>query len=256
MIHLSIHMAGFYNYFKQKPYDPKSKEPFKISRSKIDLFKDCPRCFYLDKKHGIARPGLPGFSLNNAVDELLKKEFDLLRNNKETHALMKKFNIDAIPFTHPDLDTWRQNFKGAAVLHEKTNFIITGAIDDIWIDKNKNLLIVDYKATSTSKIISLEDKWKQSYKRQMEIYQWIFRKKGFQVSNTGYFVFANATKSRPKFDAKLEFELSIIPYKGDDYWIEPILLGIKKCLDSSNVPTKGAECEHCAFREKANEVIK
>ena len=256
MLNLSIQMSGYYSYYKPKLYDPKSTESFKISRSKIDLFKECPRCFYLDKKYGISRPGLPGFSLNNAVDELLKKEFDLLRKNGESHELMKKFKVDAIPFKHPELDIWRQNFKGATTLHEKTNFIITGAIDDIWIDKNDNLIIVDYKATSTSKEISLEDKWKQSYKRQMEVYQWIFRKKGFKVSDMGYFVFANATKNREKFDAKLEFILSIIPYKGNGFWIEPILLGMKKCLDSPTVPNKGSDCEHCNFREKSNAIIK
>jgi len=259
MIHLSIHMAGFTNYRRRKLYDSKSTEPFTISRSKIDLFIECPRCFYLDRKLGISRPGIPSFTLNSAVDSLLKKEFDLLRNSKESHELMKKYKIDAIPFSHPDLSTWRDDhyrYIGASVLHDKTNFLITGIIDDIWKDTKDNLLIVDYKATSTSKEISLEDKWKQGYKRQMEIYQWIFRKKGFQVSDTGYFVFANASRTRSKFDGKLEFDLSIIPYKGDGFWIEPRLLGMKKCLDSSTIPTKGAECLHCAFREKANEVIK
>ena len=48
----------------------------KISRSKIDLFLECPRCFYLDVVKKIKRPpGFP-FNLNNAVDMLLKKEFD------------------------------------------------------------------------------------------------------------------------------------------------------------------------------------
>jgi len=39
-------------------YDPKSKEPFVISRSKIDLFLECPRCFYLDRKLGLGRPSI------------------------------------------------------------------------------------------------------------------------------------------------------------------------------------------------------
>ncbi|OGK31582.1 hypothetical protein A3F29_01355 [Candidatus Roizmanbacteria bacterium RIFCSPHIGHO2_12_FULL_33_9] len=253
-------MAAYYNnYRRRRLYDPQSKEPFTVSRSKIDLFIECPRCFYLDRKHGVSRPGIPSFTLNSAVDTLLKKEFDLLRKNRESHELMKKYKIDAIPLSHPELSTWRDDhyrYIGASVLHDKTNFLVTGIIDDVWKDKKDNLIIVDYKATSTTREISLEDKWKQGYKRQMEIYQWIFRKMGFKVSDTGYFVFANAGKNRDKFDGKLEFELSILPYKGNDFWVEPRLLAMKKCLDSATVPTKGAECEHCAFREKANEVIK
>ena len=38
-------------------FDPDSTEPFKLSRSGLELFHDCPRCFYLDKRLGIGRPG-------------------------------------------------------------------------------------------------------------------------------------------------------------------------------------------------------
>jgi hypothetical protein len=55
---------------------------YKISRSKIELFTECPRCFYLEVVKGVKRPSMPGFSLNSAVDELLKKEFDILREQK------------------------------------------------------------------------------------------------------------------------------------------------------------------------------
>ena len=60
-------------------YDPKSKMPFKISRSKIDRFVECPRCFYIDRRLGTDRPpGFP-FNINSAVDTLLKTEFDTHR---------------------------------------------------------------------------------------------------------------------------------------------------------------------------------
>ena len=57
-------------------YDPKDTKPFRLSRSRLDVFLNCPRCFYLDRRLGIDRlPGFP-FALNNAVDKLLKLEFD------------------------------------------------------------------------------------------------------------------------------------------------------------------------------------
>ena len=199
------------------------------------------------------RPGMPGWPLNIAVDKLLKNEFDLLRKKEESHKLMDKYKINAVPFDHPDLPIWRDDYHqytGACVLHKKTNLNICGIIDDIWIDKkNKELYIVDYKATSTSKEISLEDEYKQGYKKQMEIYQWLFRQMGFKVSKTGYFLFANAGKNRPEFDGKLEFETSIIPYEADDSWVESTILDIKKCLDSNEIPASGEECEYCAYRK-------
>ncbi|MBI2051808.1 PD-(D/E)XK nuclease family protein [Candidatus Roizmanbacteria bacterium] len=222
----------------------------KISRTKVGLFLECPRCFYLDKKLGIARPGIPSFTLNNAVDTLLKKEFDLLRKNGEAHALMKKYKINAVPFKHPKLPAWRgdiNRFEGAQALHRPTDILLGGIIDDIWQDTKGKLIIVDYKATSTTREISLEDKYKKGYKKQMEVYQWIFRKMGFEVSDMGYFVFANAGKNRPSFDGRLEFELSIIPHRGDSSWIEPTLYKIKECLSKETIPPYSEECEHCRF---------
>ena len=226
-------------------YDPQSKEPFKISRSKIDLFMECPRCFYLDRRLGLPRPSMPGWSLNSAVDHLLKKEFDLLRKKGEAHQLMKQYKIDAIPFDHPDIDKWRNNFTGQQYLDPATNFLVFGAVDDVWINAKKELIIVDYKATSTQKEISLDDEYKQGYKRQIEIYQWLFRHNGFPVSKTAYFVFANASKNEPQFDGVLQFEVTLVPHQGDDSWIEPTLLKMKKCLDADEIPEPGENCEYC-----------
>ncbi len=245
--------------WKRNIFDPKDSEPFKISRSKIDLFLDCPRCFYLDTRLGVKRPSMPAFTLNSAVDFLLKNEFDILRKKGESHALMKKYNIDAVPFEHPDLPLWRgevNRFSGAKVLDESTNLLIDGLVDDIWVNKSDELIIVDYKSTSTEKEISLEDEYKQGYKIQMEIYQWIFRKLGFKVSDQGYFVFANATKNRNEFDGRLEFDMSIVGHKGDASWIDKALKNIKKCLLEDKIPEIGDGCEHCMYREKAGLAFK
>lgn len=234
-------------------YNPKSIKPFAVSRSKIDLFLDCPKCFYLDCRLGLKRTSMPAFSLNSAVDALLKNEFDILRKQKKPHELMTFYKINAIPFDHKDIDVWRQNFVGKRYLHQGTNLEIFGAVDDLWVNPKGELLIVDYKSTSTSKDISLDDEWKQGYKKQMEVYQWIFKKSGFKVNDTGYFVFANAGKNRPKFDGKLEFVLSILSYKGDDSWVESTIFEMKKCLDSKKIPQSGADCEYCEYTEAVNE---
>ncbi len=126
-------MSEYYNPKRTRNiFDPQSKEPFKVSRSKIDLFLECPRCFYIDRRLGVGRPpGFP-FSLNSAVDNLLKQEFDIYRNQKKPHPLIEKYGIDAIPVLHDDLNRWRHNFTGVQCLHEPTNLLIFGAIDDLW----------------------------------------------------------------------------------------------------------------------------
>ncbi len=90
------------------------------------------------------------------------------------------------------------NFKGLQVFCEPTNFIITGAVDDVWINSHGELIVVDYKATSTQTEITLDKEYRQAYKNQMEIYQWLLRKKDFSVSNTSYFVYCNADSTKKK----------------------------------------------------------
>jgi len=212
----------------------------------------------MDVRLGISRPSTPPYTLNNAVDSLLKNEFDLLRKKAESHALMKKYAIDAIPLQHPDLPRWRGEvtaYVGALALDEKSNILVNGLVDDLWVNPKGELIIVDYKATSTTKEISLDDEYKQAYKRQMEIYQWIFRKLGFPVSDTGYFVFANAIKSLPTFDGKLEFEMSIVGHKGNDTWIGDTLLDIRKTLIKNDLPAQSSACEYCAYRKSSVEAV-
>jgi CRISPR/Cas system-associated exonuclease Cas4 (RecB family) len=223
--------------------------PYKLSRSKIQDFLNCPRCFYLDRRCGTSQPGSLPFTLNNAVDSLLKKEFDVYRINKEPHPIMVQNGVSAVPFMHESLDAWRQNFKGIQYLHEGTNFLITGAVDDIWVAPSGELIVVDYKATSTTKEITLEEKYRQSYKNQMEVYQWLFRKNGFKVSNTGYFLYCNGDVAQEGFDQRLYFDVILLPYVGDDRWIEKVLLKIKACLEQDVLPPASKACEFCSYWE-------
>lgn len=244
-------MSQYYNPIRSKNiFNPKSKKPFKLSRSKIDLFLECPRCFYIDRRLGTGRPpGFP-FTLNSAVDTLLKKEFDIHRAKSKAHPLMKAYELDLVPFDHEKMDEWRENFKGVQYLHEPTNLLITGAVDDIWVDKKGMLHVVDYKATSKNEEITKLDKdWQDGYKRQIEIYQWLLRQNGFKVSDSGYFVYCNGKTDVEAFDGKLEFDINIIEYKGDDSWIEKAIMDAHKCLMSNKIPKSGDECDYCAYRE-------
>lgn len=127
-------MSQYYNPNRTRNlYDKNSKELFRLSRGRIDNFIACPRCFYLDRKLGVFQPpGFP-FSLNSAVDKLLKKEFDIHRKAKSKHPLMETYNIDAIPFDHEKLEEWQDSMRrGITFQIDGTNIVITGGMDDLW----------------------------------------------------------------------------------------------------------------------------
>jgi CRISPR/Cas system-associated exonuclease Cas4 (RecB family) len=251
-------MSQYYNGKRTRNlYNPKSKEPFKISRSKIDLFLNCPRCFYIDRRLGVGTPpGFP-FAINSAVDKLLKQEFDIHRKLQTKHPLLEKYGVDAFPAQRVEIDEWRENFKGVQFHHQATNLIITGAIDDLWIDKKGEYIVVDYKATSKEgEIISLDKDWQDSYKRQMEVYQWLLRKNNLQVSDTGYFVYCNGKTDVKAFDGKIEFDVTLISYTGNDSWVEDTVYKIKDVLDQDAVPDSSPDCDFCLYREEVSKVLK
>ncbi len=235
-------------------YIPGTAKPFKLSRSKIESFLNCPRCFFLDRRLGIGQPSGPPFNLNSAVDRLLKKEFDRYRAQAQPHPLMQAHGIDAIPYADARLEEWRENFKGVTHHHAATNLIITGAVDDLWIDPKGKVSVVDYKATSKDGEVNIDADWQISYKRQMEIYQWLLRRNGLTVSATGYFVYCNGRRDRDGFDGKLEFSVKIIPYVGDDGWVEDCIVSAQRCLSSDDIPPHNAACEFCNYRAAAREV--
>ncbi len=247
-------MPTYYNPTRGSDWNYGGKN-WKLSRSKIDLFLECPRCFYIDNKLGVKRvPGFP-FSINSAVDHLLKQEFDTHRANGEQHPLQKEYGIDARPVAHDELDEWRYNFGGVKYLHESTGLLVCGAIDDLWITSAGEYIVVDYKATAKEDAVTeLDKEWQDGYKRQMEVYQWLLRRNGLKVSDTGYFVYCTGKMDRNAFDKRIEFDVNLIAYTGNDSWVEPTLIQIKKCLERDTIPETGENCDWCAYAGARNAV--
>lgn len=209
----------------------------------------------MDRRLGVGQPPGYPFSLNSAVDALLKKEFDVHRAAGTAHPLMQEYGINAVPFDHEKIDEWRDSLRrGITVPIEGTPVVVTGGVDDVWKNDNGDLIIVDYKATSKTGEVTLDAEWQDGYKRQLEIYQWLFRKNGFPVSPTGYFVYCNGNGDREAFDGRLEFDIKLIPYRGDDSWVEGTINAASNCLKSDTLPASGEGCDYCAYRKAAASV--
>lgn len=223
----------------------------KLSRSKLELFMKCPRCFWLDVKHGIKQPSFPPYTINNAIDYLLKQEFDVYREKGEPHPIMKTAGIDAVPFRSPKMEGWRHNFTGVQYDHGPSDFHFFGAVDDIWVNPKGELIVVDYKATGSN-----QHQIYDGYKRQMEIYQWLVGANGHVVSPTGYFVFARADKSGGfgNGTAILPFNIFVEPLSGDSSWVEEALMNARAIYDFAFPPEPAEDCEHCNYRMNAAKI--
>lgn len=242
---------------KRTSYNIGQTEPYKISRNAIENFIRCPRCSVLDRREGIAPPSGPPFTLNTAVDALFKIESDHYRELQQPLPIALEYGINLVPLQHEKIDDWRENFKGVRHHHPETNFLISGAVDDIWVDSNGTLTVIDYKSTSKNgRVEELGDaQYQHGYRRQLSIYTWLLRQNGFEVTDKAYWVYANGLKEATSFDATLKFDLTMIEYQTTTDFIEPTLLAFKQALDTETLPPAAADCEMCAFFEerKAND---
>jgi hypothetical protein len=217
-----------------------------LSRSKIDLYIECPRCLYLDVARGIARPSGPPFTLNNAVDALMKAEFDRYRAAGKPHPIFATVGLDAVPFRHPELDRWRHNFTGVRWKDEETGWTLFGAVDDLWQAPSGELIVADYKATARAETPG-ERHLYPSYRRQMDVYQFLVRRQGFTVSDRGWFVYVNGNGRAEDWGEKLVFATTLVPYVGDDAWVLDVFRRAVATIGQAEVPAAAGDCKYCAY---------
>ena len=260
-------------------YKPERCEPYELSRGRLEGFLKCEACFWLDRVRGAKFPSIPGFLLNTNTDTLLKKDFDQFRGT-DPHPIMVSSGLSHLrPFDHEDIHKWESSLHFGSspnhfnTIHEQTNILFGGGLDDVWENtETGELHIVDYKSTAQmSKTPAPLDKtfiappedpkkvdYKASYRRQMEMYQWILRRKGFSVSDTGYFLYVDGQHVNESgmidpddsSQAWMKFKTAIIPYVGDDSWVEGALNEAKFVLKKETCPEHAEGCEFGRFIEQ------
>lgn len=235
---------------KTKAYEIGQTDSFQISRAKLDNFIKCPRCFVLDRRHRIAPPSGPMFTLNSAVDGLLKKEFDVCRENQTVHPDLAQLGAAFVPLKDDRIEEWQNTRKGVTYHDVESNLILTGAIDDMWITPGSpQVHIIDYKTTSKAEPVTElgHEEYHDAYRRQLDIYNFLLGKNGLEMSTTGYWFYATAMKNYDDFEMKLNFVPSLIAYECQPDWIPESLLRVKAALENPVLVHPSPTCGTCNF---------
>ena len=240
-------------------YTPGQSDDFKLSRGKFSNFITCPRCFYLDRVKGLAEPGMPGWTLNETTDHLLKKEFDECRQQQKPHRLFAAYGLDHIvPFDHPSMDDWRNSLhKGLMARYKDSNIILSGGVDDIWFNtQTETLIVVDYKSQANRNAVEtksyLASPYHEGYKVQMDFYNYLLDLMEFPIGDISYFLVVNANRAASGFHGVMEFEETIVPYQHDISWIDERVQNMIDCMNSDKLPESNKSCENCAYARQRN----
>lgn len=268
----------------QGAFNPAHEYPFELSRGAIDLSITCPGCFWLEKAAGVKKQDSIPFNINSNTDILLKRDHDQFRGKGPSPIMVSAGLGHLRPFAHPDLEKWTDSLHFGKTeghfntLHEETFIKFGGGLDDVFENiETGELHIVDYKSTSQdggnkkepdaldeSFLLPPTDPKKKDYKagyrRQAEMYQWIMRRKGFQVSDTAYFLYVDGLSRNRNgmlidddpHTAWMEFEAQIIPYVGDDSWVEDALFNAKALVQQEEPAPHAEDCDKARWLRQAS----
>ncbi len=213
-----------------------------ISRSQLEMYRKCPRCFWLRKRHGIEQPDSFPFTLNNAVDFLVKRSFDRYRSRGELPPMLQAHGLNAKLF--PDqakLDEWRNNRKGIRWTDPLTGVTLYGAVDDILEFPDGSLAVVDYKASG-----SAEGKVYPSYQFQLETYTYLLQRLGFKTAPTGYLAYFLAVKDQ-EFEGQLPFRMVVKEAELNPAGVADYFRAAVELAQSDRMPPSGEACDLCRF---------
>lgn len=213
-------------------------KPIQLSPNSLNLYLECPHCFWLDKKQGVKRPPPYPYALNAAVDTLLKEEFDKYRKKRELHPLLVANNIPAKLFPNQELlNEWRNNFKGIRYYDAELDATLFGAVDDVLEFTDGKLAPLDYKSTG-SKVATVYDR----FQLQMDVYTFLLEKNGYKTVRKGCLAFYVVDKENGFVD-RLPFKKEIHMIDTDPSYVPGIFKDAVGFLRKDAPPPHSSDCK-------------
>lgn len=217
-----------------------------LSPNSLNLFLECPHCFWLEKRNGIKRPPPYPYALNSAVDALLKEEFDTYRRKKIPHPLFDNSKIKAHLFLNQKLlNQWRSNYAGIRYFDEDLKATLFGAVDDVLEFEDGKIAPLDYKSTG-SKTSKIYDR----FQLQMDVYTYLMERNGYKTKRKGYLAFYVVDKSKGFID-RLPFRKEIVEIETNPNEVYEIFKDAVKILKNDFPPQHNEDCQFKKWLEKA-----
>jgi hypothetical protein len=221
-------------------------KPINLSPNSLNLYLECPHCFWLDKNLGIKRPPPYPYALNSAVDALLKEEFDTYRAKNLAHPMLTENNIKAHLFGNQKLlNQWRNNFAGIRFFDEVLQATLFGAVDDVLEFDDAKLAPLDYKSTGSS-AANVYDR----FQLQLDTYTFLMEKNGYQTKRKGYLAFYIVDKSRGFID-RLPFRKEIMEIETNPSDIYEVFKDAVACLRQASPSPHSSDCQFGKWLEGA-----
>lgn len=218
-----------------------SKKNISLSPSALNLFRDCPRCFWLEKVKGIKRPRGIFPSLPAGMDRVIKTYFDAFRKKG---AMPPEFAVDGFKdvqlySNQPQLDLWRE-WRTGPRLTEPDGSELFGAIDDLMVRDGKHIPF-DYKTKGSPTTPEDAEKY---YQNQIDCYALLLERSGLPQAGIGYLLYYSPKQVSEK--GWVNFTLQAIRLETKPERALQTFRSAAELLRGDLPPVNG-KCEYCTW---------
>ena len=213
----------------------------KLDTSALNLFKDCPRCFWLDRIKGIKRPEGPFPSLPGGVDKVLKAHFDKHRAKGEVPKELDLKDVKLFADAEK-MKVWTNNLKGIPYTDDEGN-ILRGAVDELLVNtKTNKLIVLDFKTRG----YPCKEDTHEHYIDQLNIYNFLLRKNNYATEDYSYLLFFHPKEITEK--GTIVFNIEPIKVPADIKKAEKLWKDALQCLSSKKEPKASEKCGYCSWK--------
>lgn len=223
---------------------PKSKDGLiKISPSSLSLYRDCPRCFWLQFNEGIKRPSGPMSTLPNGVDYTLKNYFDHWRKDGGYPPLLHdKFKKIGVKLLADEAKIAKFRSRTFGIMDEESGAYFQGMLDDALELENGEVVPLDNKTKGFP-----PGEPHPSYTHQMSAYTLFLRENKIKTENIAYLVYWYLDHKNMDIGNPLMFNIMLHKIQTDP---DGALKTFREAVETLRepLPPINKSCNFCAYK--------
>lgn len=237
-------IEAYIDSFGTLGYDGATMNGASLSPSTLNLFQECPRCFWLEKVKGLRRPRGIFPSLPGGMDRIIKTYFDEYRAKKEVPPLLAVGDFEGIRLfaDQSRLNQWR-SWRTGLQYRDRDGSVLSGALDDLLVKGGRHIPF-DYKTKGSP---ASQESAVQYYQLQLDCYALLLEENALAVTDYGILLFYSP-KSVGE-GGQVLFAQQPIRVPTD---VERARKTFREAVALLNgpMPAVGGACEYCQFAEK------
>lgn len=220
-----------------------------LSPTTLNLYRECPRCFWLHVKKITFRPRGIFPSLPNGIDLFLKEYFDYFRGKKDLPPVIDELGIKGKIVPDQNLvNKWRKG-EGLKIIDKKSNIILYGKLDEALLLENKYYVPFDFKTRGFP-----PQETHESHQLQMDIYGLLLKENKYPTTNKAYLAYFYPKRKEINFNKEsLPFKVAISELDTNLEAVKQVFKEAIKCLQE-DIPKPSKKCEYCQFVKNRKDV--